>query len=144
METNGIKFHRHIYQKSKGRNSNISIFEKVNNNIHKSLLPERVTLQKPRNKRELSFCVEDPANWRFGSRVSELLETHLINIFEGNLLAKERKSPEPGTLMFCELASNEKILVIDIFPEFYTHNPFVFRLLLEKHEFLLRKKPGSK
>lgn len=143
METNGIKYFRHIYHQGKGSNGTTT-FEKVNNSVHKSLLPGKVKLQNNSEKPELIFCVEDPAKWDFGNRISELLETHIKNVFEGNLITLERKRPEPGTLIFCELASNEKILVIDVFPEFYTHNPFVFRLLLEKHEFLLRKKAVTK
>ncbi len=143
METNGIKYFRHIYHAGKGTKGS-GTFEKVNNNVHRSLLPEKINIRNNGNKQELSFCVEDPGKWKFGSRVSELLETHIQNVFEGNLITLDREKPEPGSLIFCELAANEKILVVDVFPDFYTHNPFVFRLLLEKHDFLLRKKPGSK
>ncbi len=144
METTGIKYFRHIYHACKGSSNGIANFEKVNNAVHRSLLPDKVKIKRNGNISELCFCIENPAKWKFGSRISSLLETHFKNIFEGNLLSLEREKPEPETLLFCELASNEKVLIIDVFPGFYTHNPFAFRLLLEKHKFLLRKKPGSK
>ena len=142
METNKIKFCRHIYHLSKKSAS--KTYEKVNNTVHRSVLTDTIKLQQSGGKTEIYFCVTNPRNWDFGSRVSVLLETNLKNVFEGNLSSIDTERPEPGTLLFCEFSANHKVLVIDVFPGFYTQNPFAFSLLLEKHDFLLRKKPGSK
>ena len=147
METNSIKYYRHIYQLD-NETAWHTEYRQVKNTVHPSILPEAIRIEVNRGYNESKnidhwFCVYNCPDWKYGNRVTGLRKTYLPNIFEGNLIDPEVKTPQPGSLIFFEFSAKKEILVVDVFKNFYTQNPFAFRLLLEKHNFLLRKKPGT-
>ncbi len=144
METNGIKFTRHIYNRLKGTESKKE-YELIKNTLAKPILPEIVRIelnQDLQNSKKINswLLVNNIPNWKYGSKVTALIPTGKNNIFEGNLRNLNFEKSMPGSLIFFEFSRNNEMLVIDIFEDFYTENPFAFNLILEAHKFLLRKK----
>lgn len=148
METNNISFCRHIYQ-LKTSATNYDVYTKVKNSFQASLLPDKVNIcsvpgKETRKTPKKQLKVDFESYWPYGKRVTDLNSTQLSNIYEGWLVDPNVKDPFPGSLIFFEFSENSKLLVIDVFQDFYTHNPFTFSLMLSGHKFLLRKKPESK
>ena len=148
METNGINYIRHIYNRRSRICSNDlhTEYELIKNFLQKIVLPAAVTIEKTsetstNNLINSWLCVERKTDWPYGTRVTGLQTTKSKNIFEGNLLNPAFEKRTPGSLIFFEFSKNKEILVIDVFKDFYTDNPFAYKLIFESHQFLLRKKP---
>ena len=144
METNGVKFSRHVYSKLKGTDWNTE-YELIRNSLEKPILPPIIKIEVNRgynNSKGIGhwLCVYNEPNWQYGNRVTGLRPTSRNNIFEGNLIKPHLDKPTPGSLVFFEFSRNNELLVIDVFKDFYTDNPFAFRLILETHKFILSKK----
>ncbi len=144
METNSIKFTRHVYTRISGTDWN-NEYQLIKNSIQKAILPEIIRIEPNRGfnvSKNIDnwLCVYNCPDWQYKNRVTGLRKTYINNVFEGNLIDPTRKELTPGSLIFFEFSANDELLVIDVFKDFYTHEPFTFRLLIESHKFLLRKK----
>lgn len=139
-----IKFTRHIYNRLKGTDWNTE-YELIKNFHNKPVLPRIIRIEPNRgynNSKGIKdwLCVYNAPNWRYGARVTGLRPTTRGNVYEGNLINPDHVKPTPGSLIFFEFSEKREILVIDVFENFYTHNPFTFRLIFDTHQFLLNKK----
>ncbi len=144
METNGVKFSRHVYSKLKGTTRQTE-YELIRNSITKPILPPIIKIEPNQGSNACKgvnnwLCVENLKDWQYGTRVTGLQPTTRKNVFEGSLIKPHIEQPTPGSLIFFEFSRNNELLVIDIFKDFYTGNPFAFSLLLESHQFILSKK----
>ncbi len=141
METNGVKFSRHVYSKLKGSKRQTE-YELIKNSLEKSILPPIINIEHPEatGKKDNWLYVSNVPNWQYGTRVTGIIPTSRENVYEGNLIKPHLDKPTPGSLIFFEFSRNNELLVIDVFKDFYTDNPFTFRLILESHQFILSKK----
>lgn len=144
METNSIKFTRHVYTRISGTDWNTE-YQLIKNSVQKAILPEIIRIEPNRGfngSKNIDnwLCVYNCPDWQYNNRVTGLRKTYINNVFEGNLIDSNLEKLTPGSLIFFEFSANNELLVIDVFKDFYTHEPFVFRFLIESHKFLLRKK----
>ncbi len=144
METNGVKFSRHVYSKLKGPTRQTE-YELIRNSVAKPILPAIIKIEPntgPTASKGIInwLCVDSCKDWQYGTRVTGLQPTTRKNVFEGSLKNLHIEQTTPGSLIFFEFSRNNELLVIDIFKDFYTGNPFAFSLLLESHQFILSKK----
>ncbi len=140
METNGINYTRHIYNKAPG-NRKPTEYHLIKNALQRPFLPEKIRIEPGANGRtKESLCIFNCPTWEYGSRVTDLQPTNETNVFEGCLRNPALENFKPESLIFFEFSKNREILVIDLFKGFYTENPFAFSLILESHQFLLHKK----
>ena len=146
METNGISYTRHIYNKAPGT-SRPNEYDLIKNALHRPYLPSTVRIEPSTGQRNSSIketlCVQNCPTWEYGARVTGLQPTNLKNVFEGSLKSAAFEKSAPESLIFFEFSKNRELLVVDLFKGFYTDNPFAFSLILESHQFLLHKK-GSR
>lgn len=144
METNGIKFTRHVYNKLKGTDWHTA-YELIKNSIEKPILPSFIKIENNlgfNNSKGINhwLCVYNIPNWKYGTRVTGLRPTYKNNVLEGNLINPDSVKPTPGSLIFFEFSRNNELLIIDVFKDFYTVDPFEFRMILGTHRFILSKK----
>ena len=144
MQTNGINYVRHIYTLLKGPN-NAGCYQLIKNNVKHTILPEAVKIELNSDLKNNSLTQK----WLIlvpekGKNLSKkrigIAKTGFNNIYEGSMPDLDNSSNTGGNLIFFEFSNNDELLVIDIFKNFNTQNPFAFKFLLENHEFLIQKK----
>lgn len=144
MQTNEINYVRHVYSLSKGP-KNKGCYHLIKNNIKNTLLPEAIRIEVNRDLKKTGLIekwlilIPSESTNLHKKRIG-IARTGLNNIYEGSIADLNNNSTTGENLIFFEFSNNDELLIIDIFKNFNTQNPFAFKFLLENHEFLIQKK----
>ena len=110
METNGIKYIRHIYQVKKDNRNSLN-YEQITNSIQTGFLPQNMEIQSgsnSKNSRNFGKIMFSGCNSQnLENKEITLVPTDLLNISEG--VIKDPKTKKES-IVFVEFSRNLKIL----------------------------------
>jgi hypothetical protein len=158
MNTGNNEYKRGIYHLSKVLENGDKYYTIDNSNlIHDDLHTEIIKLEKRNhfNSETLEFYyylrLRTNKNW-LRCKKTGLAITSIKNVFEGNIsnvldLIQTRKNGKPFEnpkhFILAQLLNDDKILVLDIFKDFYPVNRDARKCFINEHDFYKNQKKGA-